>query len=130
MAKLTKEIMGKFNEEYNTYKTLKEKYEGNKQTEFTPKDTFLIEGNLEEILVFLDDSGFTKLANQSFYDGCNWIYVDLKAKIYVPGKPGINISKVVFDHSITLNEFQSIYNIYQKYKSNYKQGYSLSRIKK
>ena len=95
--------------------------------DFTGENTFLIEGKLDEISIFLNENGFTKWTKKGYYEGCNWIFADLKTKMFAPGIPGCKISEVVFNHSITLNEFKNIYEIYLTYEQECKENKILTK---
>lgn len=74
-----------------------------------------------EVYVFLKEHGFTRadgfhpLGVEQF-PPCNWIYVSLSEKLYVQGLPGIAVTSVLGNHAITVDEFLSIYNLFEKYK--------------
>lgn len=118
-----KNILKQMSDSYDIYKTL------NERKQFT-NNTFLIEGNLNNIIAYLTENGFKKWNDKGYYNGCNWVYVDLQTKIFAPGIPGINITNVVFNHSITLDEFINIYKIYLHYEQEYKLKEETSKKKK
>lgn len=93
-----------------------------KAQKFTEVNTFLIEDNVDNIVNFLKINGFKSWLNHGYYDGCDWVYVDLTTKIFAYGIPGIKICDVVFNHSITLDEFQTVYQIYNNYELDHNQG--------
>lgn len=118
-----KNILKQMSDSYDIYKTL------NERKQFT-NNTFLIEGNLNNIIAYLTENGFKKWNDKGYYNECNWVYVDLQTKIFAPGIPGINITNVVFNHSITLDEFINIYKIYLHYEQEYKLKEETSKKKK
>ena len=61
---------------------------------------------------YLEKEGFT--LNHNFW-GCPWFFVDIKEKIYIPGRPGISYGYEIGNHAITFEEFKVIYNIYKKH---------------
>ena len=93
-----------------------------KAQRFTEVNTYLIEDDMDKIVDFLKMNGFKSWLNHGYYDGCDWVYVDLNTKIFAYGIPGIKISDVVFNHSITLDEFQIVYQIYNNYEFDRQQG--------
>ena len=51
--------------------------------------------------------------------GCPWVFVDIKRKIYKPGRPGVSYGSVIGNREITILEFIKIYkNHYDKKKHN------------
>ena len=49
--------------------------------------------------------------------GVDWVYINLNAKVYCPGMPGISIiSGVVGERCITAEEYKTIHEIYKKYE--------------
>ena len=67
-------------------------------------------------LEFLRSEGYTSGFHKGNY-GCPWIYVDITAKQYAYGMPGIALMEVLGNHAITVSEFMTIYNIYKKYEN-------------
>lgn len=64
-------------------------------------------------VAYLKSEGFKCTAG---YWGCPWYFVDINEKIFKPGRPGVSYGKIIGDHSITLAEFKSIYEIYKKHQ--------------
>ena len=130
MTKINKKdfinALKQMSDSYDTYK----KYKINKKKDFTDENTFLIKGNLNDIIGYLSKNGFTKWSDKGYYNECNWVYVDLQTKIFAPGIPGIKITNVVFNHSITLNEFINIYEIYLSHEKEYNERGQLSEKKR
>ncbi len=62
---------------------------------------------------YFKDNGFTCAAG---YWGCPWYFVDIRKKIFKPGRPGVSYGYEIGNHAITLDEFKTIYNIYKKYE--------------
>lgn len=65
---------------------------------------------------------FTWLSNEGFrfsgYHGnygCWWAYVNITRREYAYGMPGVSLARPQGNHAITLDEFRTIYKIYQKY---------------
>ena len=67
-----------------------------------------------KIINYLEKEGFRCTAGNY---GCPWYFVDIKEKIYKPGRPGVEYGYVIGDQAITLREFVKIYRIYRKYQS-------------
>ena len=85
-----------------------------------PSELFLIQDEdlLKERPLFLKwllDNGFVFVGERGRYDGCNWIYVSITHKVYVPGIPGRKVFAPIGNHAITVDEFYTIYSIYEKY---------------
>ena len=73
-----------------------------------------VEGaNKNGVVHFLKTEGFSCGAG---YWGCPWYFVDIKKKVFKPGRPGLSYGKVVGDHAVTFDEFRTIYEIYKKYE--------------
>ena len=74
----------------------------------------------EETLDFIQElrnNGFCKWARgHGLYDQANWVYVNLNSKLFTPGMPGIKLTEPVGPHAITVEEFYTIYRIYEKYE--------------
>lgn len=66
------------------------------------------------IYSFLVDQGFSQW-KMSCHPQCNWIYISLSDRTYLPGSLGIAHTNVLGDHAITITEFMTIYRIYEKY---------------
>lgn len=59
-----------------------------------------------ELLSFLNDNHFSC---QKGYWSCPWYFIDIKNKIYYPGRPGVSYGKVFGDRAISFEEFLTIY---------------------
>ncbi len=68
-----------------------------------------------EVTKWLRSQGF-KSTSYSGCWGCNWIFINIKQKLYALGRPGVAYAQVVGDHAITMDEFKTIYEIYKKYE--------------
>lgn len=75
--------------------------------------------SLEDMYCFfyswLRVAGFKSWGHEGHW-GMPWVYVNLNSKIYAPGMPGIPITESICDHAITIEEFFTIYKIYEKYE--------------
>lgn len=69
--------------------------------------------NKDGIVCFLKKEKFKCKAG---FFGMPWYFVDIRNKFFLPGRPGIAYGKVVGNHSITFEEFKTIYFIYKKYE--------------
>lgn len=66
---------------------------------------------------WLENNGFKKWPQgHGWWDGVDWIYINLNSKLYNPGMPGVGITSTVCNHVITIKEFLQIYFIYKKYE--------------
>ncbi len=64
-----------------------------------------------EFILWLQERGFKKAFHHGWWDGVDWVFVDIYSKRYQPGMPGIKICQVLSDKKISINEFKTIYNI-------------------
>lgn len=79
-------------------------------------DKSLQEGYDSEFYNWLKENGFMWWGKKGFFKGCPWIYVNLNNKIYAFGMPGIPITQEFGNHAVTIEEFMTIYNIFEKYR--------------
>ncbi len=63
---------------------------------------------------WLRKEGFTFGGYHGNY-GCWWAHVNITRKQFAYGMPGICLARPIGDHAITIEEFKTIYGIYQKY---------------
>ena len=71
-----------------------------------------------EVIKFLKDNNFCCAAG---YWGMPWLFVDINNKIYLPGRPGVSYGKVIGNHTITFEDFKTIFDIFEKYEKQDKQ---------
>jgi hypothetical protein len=64
---------------------------------------------------WLRDKGFTFAGYHGNY-GCSWVHVNITRKQYAYGMPGVELVKPIGNHAITMEEFMTIYEIYEKYE--------------
>ncbi len=64
---------------------------------------------------WLENEGFTyyPLGTSS---GVGWVYINLTSKVYTGGKTGVSVTSVIANHAISIEDFMTIYKIYEKYK--------------
>ena len=62
-------------------------------------------GNKSPIIDFFNNNNFKCKAG---YWGCPWYFVNIKEKIYYPGRPGVEYGKVI--KKITFIDLQSLIN--------------------
>lgn len=93
------------------------------------KKPSIYEGKTEAFLVYdesfknmgapffswLRSNGFTCGFHHGSF-GCPWMHVNITRKQYAYGMPGVQIVKEIGNHAITLDEFVTIYHIYEKYQ--------------
>ena len=66
---------------------------------------------------WLLSEGFTRAEiGKGFWAGVSWLYVNINNKTVAPGMPGIKLLEPVGNHAITIDEFKTIYYIYQNYE--------------
>ena len=84
---------------------------------FLVKDDDLKKGFDSAFVKYLEFYNFSTWGKKGNY-GCEWIFVNLNSKKYALGVPGVEITKPIGSHAITINEFKTIFNIYKKYDIN------------
>ena len=78
--------------------------------------------NLEtcEFYSWLKEKGFIVDTNNPKggfpYWGCSWIYIDLNNKTFSFGMPGVELFEAIGGHSITVEEFKFLFEIFEKYR--------------
>jgi len=87
-----------------------------------PAEAFLIrDSSLTDInapfLCWLRENGFRLAWHKGHYDNCPWVFVNITHRLYAYGMPGVKITTPVGNHAITVEEFFTIYNIYDKYSN-------------
>lgn len=65
---------------------------------------------------WLESEGFVYGWYKGNYGNCPWIFVNITRKLYAYGMPGIKIVEPIGNHAITVEEFETIYEIYKKYE--------------
>lgn len=69
-----------------------------------------------EFVEYLHNEGFERWSKSKFYPSVDWIYVNINAKCYAFGMPGIPVTTPLGNHAVTIDEFKVIYEIYRKYE--------------
>lgn len=64
---------------------------------------------------WLRNEGFTFAGYHGNY-GCHFAHVNITRKQYAYGMPGVCLATPIGNHAITISEFMTIYNIYEKYR--------------
>ena len=82
---------------------------------------FLVKGKEVEDMYspfwrWLREQGFHSWGRHGHFAYVDWVYINVRSKIYAPGMPGIGLASPLFNHAITLEEFYTIWNIYSKYE--------------
>ncbi len=67
-------------------------------------------------LCWLRETGFKLAWHKGHYDVCDWVFVNITHKLFAYGMPGVEIVQAIGDHAITISEFFTIWNIYDKYE--------------
>ena len=81
---------------------------------FLIKDNDILKWNDSKFILWLESQGFEQF--KSWWDGVDWIYINLNSKTYMCGMPGIAVMEPIGNHALTIEEFMTIYNIYKKYE--------------
>lgn len=64
---------------------------------------------------WLAAEGYTFAGYHGNY-GCSWAYINISRKQYAYGMPGVHVVKPIGNHAITMDEFMTIYRIYEQYQ--------------
>lgn len=73
------------------------------------------EGKVSDgIAHYLKSKGF-KCKSGYDYWGCPWYFIDIRNRIFLPGRLGVCYGEVVGNRSISFDEFKEIYSIYKRY---------------
>ena len=48
------------------------------------------------------------------YCGCDWIWVILDQKRYSYGMPGIKMADIMYDHAVTVDEYNTILKLFEE----------------
>ena len=64
---------------------------------------------------WLAAEGYTFAGYHGNY-GCSWAYINISRKQYAYGMPGVHAVKPIGNHAITMDEFMTIYRIYEQYR--------------
>ena len=63
-------------------------------------------GRGNELIIFLKKNGFKCMSG---YWGCPWYFINIKDKIYYPGRPGVSYGKAIGNLFISFGDFKTIY---------------------
>lgn len=63
---------------------------------------------------WLTEHNFTSWGCKGHF-GCTWVYVNMNSRLFAPGMPGIPITSAIGNHAVTIEEFMTIYQIFDKY---------------
>lgn len=81
------------------------------------KDSSLKGNSYAEFYTYLKNEGFTLWKySKGYYEGIDWVFINIKSKAYAKGMPGVAITKVFCEHAVTIEEFKIIYEIFKKYE--------------
>ena len=73
-----------------------------------------------EFYVWLKGKGFSIDTNNPKggypYWSCPWVYIDLKQKTFSFGMPGVELFEPIGGHAITVEEFNLLFEIFEKYR--------------
>lgn len=83
---------------------------------FLVKDDSMKNGGTCDFVKWLRTENYSSWGCKGWYGDVNWIFINISTMVYAPGVPGANIAGVIGDHSITIDEFKLIHNIFKKYK--------------
>ena len=64
------------------------------------------------ITPYLRSRGFKPFGHG--YCGCNWIWVLLDQKKYAYGMMGIKMADIMYDHAVTVDEYNTILKLYEE----------------
>ncbi len=86
-----------------------------------PAESFLIKDDSLKSMdapfyKMLRESGFKLAWYKGHYDVCDWCFVNITHKKFAYGMPGVGIVTPIGNHAITIEEFLTIYHMYEKYE--------------
>ncbi|MBO4927463.1 MAG: hypothetical protein J5379_04345 [Clostridiales bacterium] len=82
---------------------------------FLVKDESLHDGDAP-FFTWLKEHGFEHgMADKGRYEICDWVYVNITHKTYAYGMPGCQVVTTLGNHAITIDDFYTIYGIFEKY---------------
>ena len=96
-----------------------EHYISEGSSSFLVKDDDLLQKWNSEFIKYLHSEGFKSWGKKGYFDGINWIFVNINNKLYAYGIPGIKITTPIGNHAISVEEFKLIYDIYKQYDDNH-----------
>ena len=64
------------------------------------------------ITPYLFSKGFKPFGHG--YCGCDWIWVLLDRKKFAYGMPGIKMADIMYDHAVTVEEYNTILKLYEQ----------------
>lgn len=82
---------------------------------FLIKDKSILQGWDSPVYHYLWSKGFVRWQKKGIFRGVDWVYANICDKIFAPGIPGYPVTAVACDHAVTLEEFKTIYEIFNKY---------------
>lgn len=92
-----------------------------KKLAFLVYDKYLSNLEISEFYKWLKDKGFAIDTNNPKhgypYWECSWIYIDLNNKTFSFGMHGVELFEVIGSHAITVEDFKTIFEIYEKYRN-------------
>lgn len=62
---------------------------------------------------------YKNVSNKGICSSAPWVYVNIKDKTFFPAIPGINVTEALNEHAVTINEFYSILEQYEKDNENF-----------
>lgn len=65
---------------------------------------------------WLIDNGFTLCDCYGHFESCTMVYINNTRKQFAYGRPFIQLARILGNHSITIDEFFTIYNIFRRYE--------------
>lgn len=70
-----------------------------------------------ELVDFFFKEGFQRAKNsRGSFGNSFFVFVNTHLKVFAFGMPGVEFARPFNEHAITIDEFYTIYNIYEKYR--------------
>ena len=64
---------------------------------------------------WLSEHGFKLAWHKGHFMICDWVYVNITNKLFAYGMPGVKVVNAIGNHAISIEDFMTIYGIYEKY---------------
>lgn len=74
-----------------------------------------VKESYQKMRIMMKENGFRGISGGSMVPA-PWYFIDIETKLFVVGRPGLNVKNPIGGHALTPDEFMTIYGIYKKYE--------------